>query len=89
LLDEIETKFKRLPPFSRSAIPVELFVKQLDATGSGQSKIAASKFIIPTAIPSFVEVISQWRSSILTTNLYNLVWYVAAAFFHDSIPRIF
>jgi len=38
ILDVIETKFQRLPKFSRSAIPMELLVKQLDATGSGNPR---------------------------------------------------
>jgi len=43
LLDEIETKFQRLPPIFMTAIPMELLVKLSAVTESGKSKMAASK----------------------------------------------
>jgi len=45
LLDEIENKFQRqFPLSSMTAIPMELQVNLLDATGSGKSKMATAKF---------------------------------------------
>ena len=48
LLDEIETQFQRLPPppISMTAIPMEVPAELADATGSGKSKMAASKLQI-------------------------------------------
>jgi len=37
LLDEIETKFQRLPPLSMTAIPMELPVSLPNKTGSAKS----------------------------------------------------
>jgi len=56
LLDEIETKFQLLPHISMTAIPMELPENLSDATGTGKSKMAASKLKI--RISQFVNKIT-------------------------------
>jgi len=56
LLDEIEAKFQRLPPFSMTAIPMELLVKLSVVNGNWKSKMAASK--LPKCISQLVPKIS-------------------------------
>jgi len=46
LSDEIEAKFQRLPPFSKTAIPTELMGILPDVTGSGKSKMPVYKLVL-------------------------------------------
>ena len=58
LLDEIETQFQRLPPppISMTAIPMEVPAEVPDATGTGKSKMAATK--LQTRISQLVNKIA-------------------------------
>jgi len=62
LPDEIEAKFKRLPPFSTTAIQTELMEILPDVTGSGKSTMAVYKLVLSIYwLVDEIEIRFQWK----------------------------